>query len=182
MIRSSIMKRIISVIIFFLFLMPYVNAEDILLGNYKEVINTSNKYITMFSNYNKYIVIPIENGNIPYKYTSYGISIDTNFNKGGLLNYYEYEIVGKRNSYLSDAQEYYTMTNDGSMQYQITDINEKINPSTDISGARPTQYVAPKTKVTGDGTYEKPWVFSNLSYTVTVNVINGKTDENLFEV
>lgn len=154
-------------LLFFILLIPfYVFADSVTLDNVK---NISADYILKYNNSNKFIY----NTNL-YGFNENGFYSDADFINSGLLNIYEYNVIGGRNSYLYDGLDYFTMSynSDKTQIYKVSASSmgsEYINIS-ESSGVRYTNFAKPKVKVTGEGSFNNPWVFILSGYSVSYNL------------
>ncbi len=159
-----------KVMVGILTLLLMLNINATVMNNYLDTIKSANDYIEKFKKYKSYIVV---DESIKFKNTNGTLGIDSNFKKGGLLNLYEFnvsKINGK--TYLFNGQKYWTMTENGSSNYAVTSYLTELKSKTEKYGTRVTEYVKPKTVVTGIGSYSDPWEFV---YDKTRPVLAGGT-------
>ena len=80
-------------------------------------------------------------------------------------------------TYLSTGQEYWTLTSNSSTQnYYISRIDPALKNVSDKTGTRITEQIIPQTKVTGNGSYNDPWVFIKPEFDITLNLVNAKVE------
>ena len=158
------MKKVLLFI--FLFIPSILLASSI---NFDDVKEESNNYILNYKNNNKFIL----DTNI-FGFNESGFYIDEDFSRSGLLNISEYNVIGGKNSYLYDGLNYFTMSYnvDKTNVYEIAinDNGYKYINLTESSGSRYTNYAKPRVKVSGEGTYNNPWMFVLNDYNVSYNL------------
>ena len=159
------MKSYFKGILLLLIMLPImVNAKSY---TYSEAKTTSNKYIDgdNFDKKEKYLII----SGALYDYDGH-LKSNSDFYKGGMLSKYEFEMTTDNGiSYLGPGIEYWTLTSNGLNQYYIDRSVKSKDRSSSVSGLRVTEFVKKETKVTGNGSRNKPWVFVN------VNIVQVKS-------
>ena len=159
-------------LIFFLLLMlpMFVNAMT-----YDNAVNIAGNYMSNGDykySYEKYIVTST-NSTIYYDEDS------DKFIKGGMLSLNEFKITlqngtkGIYYSYLYEGNPFWTITSSGTKKNVIiNNFDAYIKTDTQANiGAKITEYVKKDTKVTGQGTYSEPFLFSP-QYKITLKVNN----------
>ena len=156
-----------KMLLFIIILIPCILFADSI--NFEDVKIESDKYILKYQNNNKYIL----DTNV-FGFNESGFYIDEDFSKSGLLNFFEYNVIGGKNSYLNDGLNYYTMSynDDMSQVYEVCAINDgyRYISLSESSGTRYTNFIKPKVKVSGSGSYNNPWVFLLSAYSVSYNL------------
>ncbi len=146
-------------------------------GTFEDGKNIANKYMenNFEEDYSKYII----SENTKYGFSEEGIFSVFGFNKGGLINKYEFDI-SKTNSddssWLYDMNGYWSLTGDNNNVYVI---GKSTYPKTDIYNNRIVEYVRNKTRVTGKGTYSNPWVIDK-SYQVIIKANREKLINSIY--
>ena len=146
-------------------------------GTFEDGKNIANKYMenNFEEDYSKYII----SENTKYGFSEEGIFSVSGFNKGGLINKYEFDI-SKTNSddssWLYDMNGYWSLTGDNDNAYVI---GKSAYPKTDIYNNRIVEYVRNKTRVTGKGTYSNPWVIDK-SYQVIIKANREKLINSIY--
>ena len=146
-------------------------------GTFEDGKNIANKYMknNFEEDYSKYII----SENTKYGFSEEGIFSVSGFNKGGLINKYEFDI-SKTNSddssWLYDMNGYWSLTGDNDNAYVI---GKSAYPKTDIYKNRIVEYVRNKTRVTGKGTYSNPWVIDK-SYQVIIKANREKLINSIY--
>ena len=151
------MKRIFKLVFLFLLILPIIiNA-----GTYSEEVKNANDLIKQefyINTYEKYI---LQGKKIKYEYSNGKVSYNKSFVRGGFISKDEYELTQvDKSSYLLSSDGYWTLSKDKNNMYAIT--RNDINTSKSVNsnyGARVTEYVKPKTVVSGSGTESDPWQF-----------------------
>ena len=161
------MKKIIK----FMFLLVLIFPTIISAGTYKQEVKNANELIKQeyyINTYEKYILI----GNkTKYEYSNGKVRYNSSFKKGGFISIEEYELTKVKGlSYLLTNDGYWTLSKNKNNIYAITkdDIETAKSENSDYS-SRVTEYVRPKTVVSGSGTQNDPWQFDPM-YKVSVKV------------
>ena len=159
------MKKILYVLLLGLLFIP-IKASALNSFTYSDIKNKVNTEIAKYSNYYDYFVLSDGSNIVKYIYNNKTLSSNSNFQKGGLLNLFEYNTIGNKKSYLYDANKYWMMTESDSNNTYIVDdstngysISSNINPN----GFRLTEYIGKDIKVTGTGSYINPWKFIEIT-------------------
>ena len=156
------MRKFFKLLISLLCFMPlFISA-----GTFEDGRKLANKYMqeNFEDDYSRYIV----SEDTKYGFSEKGIFSVSGFNKGGLINKYEFDISMISNndsSWLYDVNGYWSLTGDDNNAYVV---GKTTYPKTNVFNNRLVEYVRNKTKVSGKGTYSNPWVI-NKSYQVTIN-------------
>ena len=168
------MKKIRRILIMIIIFIPfYINAQTY---KYDDAINQGNNYIksTIYNDRNKYLVtsnqkfIMNDNGSL---------SNNGSFTNGGFLNRLEYCIsTGNSNcngaTYLIIPASYWTLSGNSTSRYYVNNVSGlNIQSDTYSSGVRVTEFVKPQISVTGNGTYNNPWVFDS-AYLISLTSSN----------
>lgn len=163
------MKKVIRLLFILVLVLPiFVKA-----GTYTNEVNNANDLIKQefyINTYEKYI---LQGKKIKYEYSNSKVIYNKSFIRGGFISKDEYDLtvsLGDKGSYLLDSEGYWTLTKDGKNVYVIK--KNEVNISKDVNsdyGARVTEYVKPKTVVSGSGTESDPWQFDPM-YKVSVTV------------
>ena len=146
-------------------------------GTFEDGKNIANKYMenNFEEDYSKYII----SEDTKYGFSEEGIFSVSGFNKGGLINKYEFDI-SKTNSddssWLYDMNGYWSLTGDNDNAYVI---GKSTYPKTNIYNNRIVEYVRNKTRVTGKGTYSNPWVIDK-SYQVIIKANREKLINSIY--
>ena len=160
------MKRIIKLflIVLLLFLSITIKAKSV---NYSSSIVDGNNYIKLakYNDRNKYLILD----QIPkFVLSDDGkLSINNSFVNGGFLNKSEYclsteSIDCKKNTYLMIPSSYWTLTQNGTSRYYISNSSGlSVQSDSDKSNVRVTEFVRPIVTVSGSGKFSDPWVFNN---------------------
>ena len=157
------MRKLLKIMISLLCFMPlFISA-----GTFEDGRKLANKYMqeNFEDDYSRYIV----SEDTKYGFSEKGIFNVSGFNKGGLINKYEYDLskdTGSANdsSWLYDVNGYWSLTGDNSNTYVV---GKTTYPKTNVFNNRLVEYVRNKTRVTGKGTYTNPWVIDK-SYLVII--------------
>ena len=157
------MRKLLKIMISLLCFIPlFISA-----GTFEDGRKLANKYMqeNFEDDYSRYIV----SEDTKYGFSEKGIFIVSGFNKGGLINKYEYDLSkdsGSSNdsSWLYDVNGYWSLTGDNSNAYVV---GKTTYPKTNVFNNRLVEYVRNKTRVTGKGTYTNPWVIDK-SYLVII--------------
>ncbi len=151
------MKKFIKLFVFILLVLPFIVRAD----TYSNEVKKANNLIKeefYINTYEKYILI----GNkVKYEYSDGKVKYNSLFKTGGFLSIDEYKLTQVRElSYLLSEPSYWTLSKNKKNVYAITtdNIEEAKDVKSDYS-ARVTQYVKPKTVVSGSGTQNDPWQF-----------------------
>lgn len=165
-------KKILLILI--LILPIFINAK--MNNDYNNSSNYANRYINQYSDNKLYILKSDDSLEIPYKYENNILSSVSQFKNGGLLNLDEFRKSKDKdgNTYLFTGNNYWTMTENSSKVYIISNSsadNELLTDKSSLSGTRVTEYVRENTGVTGSGTYNDPWIFVE-RYEVVVSSAN----------
>ena len=167
------MKKLYKAIFLLIFFMPlFISA-----GTFEDGKNIANKYMenNFEEDYSKYII----SEDTKYGFSEDGIFSVFGFNKGGLINKYEFDI-SKTNSddssWLYDVNGYWSLTGDNDNAYVI---GKSAYPKTDVYNNRIVEYVRNKTRVTGKGTYSNPWVIDK-SYQVIIKANREKLINSIY--
>ncbi len=161
------MKKVIRLLFLFVLVLPCIVSA----GTYKEEVKNANDLIKQefyINTYEKYI---LQGKKIKYEYSNGKVLINKSFTKGGFISKDEYELTRVNNgSYLLSSSDFWTLTKDGKNYYAITNKGAVSEEETkDKYFARVTEYVKPKTVVSGSGTESDPWQFDPM-YKVSVTV------------
>ena len=157
------MRKFFKLLIPLLCFMPlFINA-----GTFEDGRKLANKYMeeNFEDDYSRYIV----SEDSKYGFSEKGIFNVSGFNKGGLINKYEYDLSKDSesvndSSWLYDVNGYWTLTGDNNNAYVV---GKTTYPKTNVFNNRLVEYVRNKTRVTGKGTYSNPWVIDK-SYQVII--------------
>ncbi len=165
-------KKILLILI--LILPIFINAK--MNNDYNNSSNYANRYINQYSDNKLYILKSDDSLEIPYKYENNILSSVSQFKNGGLLNLDEFRKSKDKdgNTYLFTGNNYWTMTENSSKVYIISNSsadNELLTDKSSLSGTRVTEYARENTGVTGSGTYNDPWIFVE-RYEVVVSSAN----------
>lgn len=165
-------KKILLILI--LILPIFINAK--MNNEYNNSSNYANRYINQYPDNKLYILKSDDSLEIPYKYENNILSSVSQFKNGGLLNLDEFRKSKDKdgNTYLFTGNNYWTMTENSSKVYIISNSsadNELLTDKSSLSGTRVTEYVRENTGVTGSGTYNDPWIFVE-RYEVVVSSAN----------
>ena len=167
------MRKFLKIMIPLLCFMPlFISA-----GTFEDGRKLANKYMqeNFEDDYSRYIV----SEDTKYGFSEKGIFSVSGFNKGGLINKYEYDLskdTGSTNdsSWLYDVNGYWSLTGDNNNAYVI---GKTTYPKANVFNNRLVEYVRNTTKVSGKGTYSNPWVI-NKTYQVVIkankeNLVNS---------
>ena len=167
------MRKLFKILIPLLCFMPlFISA-----GTFEDGRKLANKYMqeNFEDDYSRYIV----SEDTKYGFSEKGIFSVSGFNKGGLINKYEYDLskdTGSTNdsSWLYDVNGYWSLTGDNNNAYVI---GKTTYPKANVFNNRLVEYVRNTTKVSGKGTYSNPWVI-NKTYQVVIkankeNLVNS---------
>ena len=167
------MRKLFKLLIPLLCFMPlFISA-----GTFEDGRKLANKYMeeNFEDDYSRYIV----SEDSKYGFSEKGIFNVSGFNKGGLINKYEYDLSKDSesvndSSWLYDVNGYWTLTGDNNNAYVV---GKTTYPKTNVFNNRLVEYVRNKTRVTGKGTYSNPWVIDK-SYQVIIkanreNLVNS---------
>ena len=164
------MKRVVKLLFFLVLALPMF----IYAGTYTEEVNNANDLIKQefyINTYEKYI---LQGKKIKYEYSNGKVIYNKSFTRGGFISKDEYELTKVNNSsYLLSSDGFWTLSKDGKNVYAIT--KKDIETAKDPNGnyfARVTEYVKPKTVVSGSGTESEPWQFDPM-YKVSV-IVNSE--------
>ena len=167
------MRKLFQIFILILCFIPiFISA-----GTFEDGKNIANKYMknNFEEDYSKYII----SEDTKYGFSEEGIFSIFGFNKGGLINKYEFDI-SKTNSddssWLYDMNGYWSLTGDNDNAYVI---GKSTYPKTNIYNNRIVEYVRNKTRVTGKGTYSNPWVIDK-SYQVIIKANREKLINSIY--
>ena len=157
------MKKLFKLLIPLLCFMPlFISA-----GTFEDGRKLANKYMeeNFEDDYSRYIV----SEDSKYGFSAEGIFYVSGFNKGGLINQYEYDLSKDSesvndSSWLYDVNGYWTLTGDNNNAYVV---GKTTYSKTNVFNNRLVEYVRNKTRVTGKGTYSNPWVIDK-SYQVII--------------
>ncbi len=157
------MRKLFKLLIPLLCFMPlFISA-----GTFEDGRKLANKYMqeNFEDDYSRYIV----SEDTKYGFSEKGIFNVSGFNKGGLINKYEYDLskdLGSANdsSWLYDVNGYWSLTGDDNNAYVV---GKTTYPKTNVFNNRLVEYVRNKTRVTGKGTYSNPWIIDK-SYQVII--------------
>ena len=173
------MKRVIKLFYLLVLVLPMIVCA----GTYKEEVNNANDLIKQEFYINTYEQYIIQGKKIKYEYSNGKASYNKSFTKGGFISKDEYFLTEVNNkSYLLASDGFWTLTKDGKNMYVITkkEVSSK-DPALDYT-ARVTEFVKPKTVVSGSGTESDPWQFDPM-YKVTVivnsehaNIVSGNNE------
>ena len=161
------MKKIMRLLFLILLVLPIMISAD----TYKEEVKNANELINQdfyINTYEKYILIGKKT---KYEFSNGKVRYNSLFKTGGFLSKEEYEMTQVRGlSYLLTEPGYWTLSKDKNNIYAITSNNIDVakDPNEEYS-ARVTEYIKPKTVVSGSGTQNDPWEFDPM-YKVSVNV------------
>lgn len=138
-------------------------------GTYQEEVKNANDLLKQdfYTNtYEKYILLGKK---IKFEYSNEKLKYNSLFKNGGFLSREEYEITQVRGlSYLLTEPSYWTLSKEKNNIYVITADNFDVPREADSNySARVTEYIKPKTVVSGSGTLNDPWQFDPM-YKVTV--------------
>ena len=169
------MKKVFKLFILMIIITPlFLHATE----NYEESEKRANNYINgdSYHDKGKYLIY---GAGTPYMFSNGTSRVDSynTFKNGGLINVEEFELSrnGSASSYLLTGSQYWSMTKSTTGQYYIGKYKvEFADPDSMRSSrydTRVTQFVKPKTKVTGTGKYSDPWVFQ-AGYNVIVMTNN----------
>ena len=118
-------------------------------GTFEDGKNIANKYMenNFEEDYSKYII----SEDTKYGFSEKGIFNVSGFNKGGLINKYEYDLSKASesvndSSWLYDVNGYWTLTGDNNNAYVV---GKTTYPKTNVFNNRLVEYVRNKTRVTG---------------------------------
>ena len=169
------MRKLLIILILLLCFMPlFISA-----GTFEDGKKLANKYMeeNFEDDYSKYIV----SEDTKYGLSEKGIFSISGFNKGGLLNKYEYDLSkdsGSANdsSWLYDVNGYWTLTGDNNNAYVV---GKTTYPKTNAFNNRIVEYIRNKTKITGKGTYSNPWVIDK-SYLVIIKANRENLVDSIF--
>ena len=150
-----------------LLVLPIMISAD----TYKEEVKNANELINQdfyINTYEKYILIGKKT---KYEFSNGKVRYNSLFKTGGFLSKEEYEMTQVRGlSYLLTEPGYWTLSKDKNNIYAITSNNINVaKDSNEEYSARVTEYIKPKTVVSGSGTQNDPWEFDPM-YKVSVNV------------
>ena len=167
------MRKLFKLLIPLLCFLPlFISA-----GTFEDGRKLANKYMeeNFEDDYSRYIV----SEDSKYGFSEKGIFNVSGFNKGGLINKYEYDLSKASesvndSSWLYDVNGYWTLTGDNNNAYVV---GKTTYPKTNVFNNRLVEYVRNKTRVTGKGTYSNPWVIDK-SYQVIIkanreNLVNS---------
>ena len=159
------MKRYIKIImIIMMVVMIGIKVEG--KTEYRKVPEIANKHIKKYKEYERYIVSEISK----YGYENGQIVNDKDYITGGLLNKEEFEISRsneKKETYLFNGLEYFTMTKEGNKIITIDPREEEYigrKAENEASGIRVTNYVDSGVKLRGRGSIVDPWEFIDRYY------------------
>ena len=161
------MKKLFKLLIPLLCFMPlFISA-----GTFEDGRKLANKYMeeNFEDDYSRYIVSEVYNSKYGFSREE-GIFNVSGFNKGGLINKYEYDLSKDSesvndSSWLYDVNGYWTLTEDNDNKAYV--VGKTYYPKTNVFNNRLVEYVRNKTRVTGKGTYSNPWVIDK-SYQVII--------------
>ena len=160
--------KIKFILLLLLFVCGTVNASGSF-SDYNGSISKANKYILDFDRYKLFI-----DSSDKYLYDGDSLSSSSSFKNGGFINTYEFKsTMIKNDSYLSTGARYFTMTENGN---NVDVVNVRMIGSYnkyDSFESRVTEFIIPKAEITGSGTRTDPWVFVNIKYNVTVNLVGA---------
>lgn len=160
--------KINFILLLLLFVCGSVNASGSF-SDYNGSINKANKYILDFDRYKLFI-----DSSDKYLYDGSNLNSSSLFKNGGFINTYEFNsTMIKNDSYLSTGARYFTMTENGN---NVDVVNVRMIGSYnkyDSFESRVTEFIIPKAEITGSGTRTDPWVFVNIKYNVTVNLVGA---------
>ena len=145
--------------------------------NFESSKKQVNNYInnTVFADRHKYLIL---GGNTKYIMNDNGVlSSNSEYKNGSMLNKIEYCISTGDNScnsgtYLLIPSSYWTLTGNSTSRYYINNASGLQTQSDSMSSnARVTEFVKSNVEVSGNGTYNNPWVFNN-QYLVSLRISN----------
>ncbi len=151
------MKKIIKLLFLLMLILPIFISAD----TYKNAVKNANELINQeyyINTYEKYI---LQGKKIKYEFSNGKNKYNSLFVKGGFISKDEYELTKVKGlSYLLINDSFWTLSKDKKNVYVITtdDIDIAKDPNSDYF-SRVTEYVRPKTVVSGSGTQNDPWQF-----------------------
>ena len=171
------MKKILMLLLGIILVLPIaIKADQV---KYLESIKTVNDFISdkAYKDRDRYLLME----DLYFEYDNTGLKQNIYFRNGGLLNKYEFEISKlDGSSYLAPGIEYWTMTQQDSMNQYYVGNDIRYKDKSEESNIRVTEYVKPETRVKGSGTSSNPWEFVKLHYivlqsnNVSYGTVNGE--------
>lgn len=157
---------------FVLFFLIFIGCDVINASydnTYDESVNYVEDYIKDFKNYERFLYF----NNNKFGISENGLYEDDDFTYGGFINKIEYDVIGKTNSYLYDGSEYFSMSKSGANIFAVPDSYKN---NSEKSGLRVTEFIKPRTKVIGTGSYTNPWQFTTLGVFVRYDENKGMSN------
>lgn len=157
---------------FILFFLIFIRCDVINASydnTYDESVNYVEDYIKDFKNYERFLYF----NNNKFGISENGLYEDDDFTYGGFINKIEYDVIGKTNSYLYDGSEYFSMSKSGANIFAVPDSYKN---NSEKSGLRVTEFIKPRTKVIGTGSYTNPWQFTTLGVFVRYDENKGMSN------
>ena len=168
-----------KILLFFMLLFIPFFVDAAINSNYSTSKKYTDTYITKFDSYRLYVERTTNAYQVPFDYRGHNnLEVISGFELGGFLSLFEYN-TSKHNgsTYLSTGQEYWTLTSNSATQnYYISRTDPALKNISDKTGVRITEQIIPQTKVTGNGTYNDPWVFIKPEFNITLNLVNAKVE------
>ena len=161
------MKKIMRLLIIIVLIFPLFIKAD----TYRNAVNSANNIINedyFKKTYEKYILIGKKT---KYEYSNGVMKYNSSFKNGGFISMDEFNLTKVNGrSYLVTSDDYWTLTKSKKSTYVISQ-NDMDTPRDQESDnfVRITEYIKPKTVVSGSGTENDPWEFDPM-YKVTVIV------------